>query len=126
MIKLDDEDMKTLNEMAGSGKQKRVNTPLFGWDLVSDPRFAICASGQSADSSLLPPGRVSMTGTEWATRMLRVPMLSLSRLDLACKQKGSRICIARFSVTCSCLRLLNRRIMSESELDSLTHFSIGS
>ena len=35
VIKLDDEDMKTLNEMAGAGKQKRVNTPLFGWDLVS-------------------------------------------------------------------------------------------
>jgi hypothetical protein len=36
VIKLDDEDMKTLNEMAGLGKQKRVNTPLFGWDLVSN------------------------------------------------------------------------------------------
>ncbi|GHJ88069.1 hypothetical protein NliqN6_4471 [Naganishia liquefaciens] len=32
-IKLSDEDMKTLNEMAANGKQQRVNTPLFGWDL---------------------------------------------------------------------------------------------
>jgi hypothetical protein len=27
--------MKTLDGMAASGKQQRVNTPLFGWDLVS-------------------------------------------------------------------------------------------
>ncbi|KAH8089810.1 putative glycerol dehydrogenase [Filobasidium floriforme] len=33
VIKLDDEDMKTLDGMAASGKQQRVNTPLFGWDL---------------------------------------------------------------------------------------------
>ncbi|KAJ9111497.1 hypothetical protein QFC22_006524 [Naganishia vaughanmartiniae] len=32
-IKLDEDDMKTLNEMAANGKQQRVNTPLFGWDL---------------------------------------------------------------------------------------------
>jgi glycerol 2-dehydrogenase (NADP+) len=36
-IKLDEEDMKTLNEMAANGKQQRVNTPLFGWDLVCSP-----------------------------------------------------------------------------------------
>jgi hypothetical protein len=27
-------DMSTLNSMAAKGKQQRVNTPLFGWDLV--------------------------------------------------------------------------------------------
>jgi glycerol 2-dehydrogenase (NADP+) len=26
--------MDTLNSMAAKGKQQRVNTPLFGWDLV--------------------------------------------------------------------------------------------
>lgn len=34
-IKLDQEDMDVLNAMAANGKQQRVNTPLFGWDLVS-------------------------------------------------------------------------------------------
>jgi glycerol 2-dehydrogenase (NADP+) len=34
-IKLDEDDMNVLNSMAANGKQQRVNTPLFGWDLVS-------------------------------------------------------------------------------------------
>ncbi|KAI5480144.1 hypothetical protein MNV49_001804 [Pseudohyphozyma bogoriensis] len=35
-IALDQSDMKVLNEMAAKGKQQRVNTPLFGWDLGFD------------------------------------------------------------------------------------------
>lgn len=34
LISLDSDDMDTLNGMAAKGKQQRVNTPLFGWDLV--------------------------------------------------------------------------------------------
>ncbi|GAA5903956.1 hypothetical protein JCM8208_001739 [Rhodotorula glutinis] len=33
LITLDADDMDTLNGMAAKGKQQRVNTPLFGWDL---------------------------------------------------------------------------------------------
>ncbi|GAA5995279.1 uncharacterized protein JCM10292_005074 [Rhodotorula paludigena] len=36
LITLDDEDMDRLNSMAAKGKQQRVNTPLFGWDLGFD------------------------------------------------------------------------------------------
>jgi glycerol 2-dehydrogenase (NADP+) len=36
VIALDSEDMSTLDAMAGNGKQKRVNTPKFGWDLGFD------------------------------------------------------------------------------------------
>lgn len=36
VISLDEEDMKTLNEMATQGKQQRVNTPKWGWDLGFD------------------------------------------------------------------------------------------
>ena len=32
-IKIDAEDIKTLDGLAAQGKQQRVNTPLFGWDL---------------------------------------------------------------------------------------------
>lgn len=34
VIKLSEEDMAALNSIAANGKQQRVNTPLFGWDLV--------------------------------------------------------------------------------------------
>jgi len=33
LITLDADDMETLDGMAAKGKQQRVNTPLFGWDL---------------------------------------------------------------------------------------------
>lgn len=33
IIKLDDQGMKTLDGMASAGKQQRVNTPKWGWDL---------------------------------------------------------------------------------------------
>ena len=68
-IKLSDEDMKTLNEMAANGKQQRVNTPLFGWDLVRFTRFLLtpCADVRSY--------RVSTTGTVSETRMLRTRRL---------------------------------------------------
>jgi len=33
VIPLDGGDMKILDEMAASGKQQRVNTPKWGWDL---------------------------------------------------------------------------------------------
>ncbi|TNY17772.1 aldo/keto reductase family protein [Rhodotorula diobovata] len=36
LITLDEEDMETLDGMAAKGKQQRVNTPLFGWDLGFD------------------------------------------------------------------------------------------
>lgn len=36
VIKLDAEDMKILDEMAANGKQQRVTTPLWGWDLGFD------------------------------------------------------------------------------------------
>ncbi|GAA5892679.1 hypothetical protein JCM6882_000554 [Rhodosporidiobolus microsporus] len=36
LIHLDKEDMETLEGMAAKGKQQRVNTPLFGWDLGFD------------------------------------------------------------------------------------------
>ena len=34
--KLDEEDMKLLDGMAAGGKQQRVNTPKWGWDLGFD------------------------------------------------------------------------------------------
>ncbi|ORY88488.1 aldo/keto reductase family protein [Leucosporidium creatinivorum] len=36
LIDLDESDMGILNGMAAKGKQQRVNTPLFGWDLGFD------------------------------------------------------------------------------------------
>jgi glycerol 2-dehydrogenase (NADP+) len=39
VIPLDDEDMKTLDGMAASGKQQRVNTPKWGWNLGFDDWF---------------------------------------------------------------------------------------
>lgn len=36
VIAIDKEDMKTLDAMAANGKQQRVNTPAFGWDLGFD------------------------------------------------------------------------------------------
>jgi glycerol 2-dehydrogenase (NADP+) len=36
VISLDDGDMKILNGMAAGGKQQRVNTPKWGWDLGFD------------------------------------------------------------------------------------------
>ncbi|RSH90378.1 hypothetical protein EHS25_000983 [Saitozyma podzolica] len=36
VIPLDAEDMKTLDGMAANGKQQRVNTPKWGWDLGFD------------------------------------------------------------------------------------------
>jgi glycerol 2-dehydrogenase (NADP+) len=36
VIALDAEDMKTLEGMATAGKQRRVNTPKWGWDLGFD------------------------------------------------------------------------------------------
>ena len=36
VIPLDKEDMTTLEAMAGNGKQQRVNTPEWGWDLGFD------------------------------------------------------------------------------------------
>jgi len=38
VILIEDEDMKTLDVMAAEGKQQRVNTPLWGHDLVSCDR----------------------------------------------------------------------------------------
>jgi len=35
VIRIEDEDMETLEGMAAAGKQQRVNTPLWGHDLVS-------------------------------------------------------------------------------------------
>lgn len=72
-IKLDDDDMKVLNEMAANGRQQRVNTPLFGWDLV---RFLFLAffpfSLRGADFYC---DRGSMTGTVSETRMRRTRRL---------------------------------------------------
>ncbi|KAJ5714918.1 uncharacterized protein N7483_012099 [Penicillium malachiteum] len=36
VISLSDEDMNLLNGLAAQGKAKRINTPLFGWDLGFD------------------------------------------------------------------------------------------
>lgn len=36
VVALPDEDMKVLNGLAAQGKAKRINTPLFGWDLGFD------------------------------------------------------------------------------------------
>lgn len=33
IVSLSQEDMDTLNGLAAQGKAKRINTPLFGWDL---------------------------------------------------------------------------------------------
>lgn len=33
VIELSKEDLAVLDEMAANGKAKRINTPLFGWDL---------------------------------------------------------------------------------------------
>ena len=35
LIDIDESDMLVLDNMAAEGKQQRVNTPAFGWDLVS-------------------------------------------------------------------------------------------
>lgn len=68
-IKLSEEDMKTLNEMAANGKQQRVNTPLFGWDLVRSTPFLLIPYTE------LRLYRVSTTGTASETRMLRTRRL---------------------------------------------------
>lgn len=36
VIPLSSEDMDVLNSLAAQGKAKRINTPLFGWDLGFD------------------------------------------------------------------------------------------
>lgn len=36
VIPLSGEDMDVLNGLAAQGKAKRINTPLFGWDLGFD------------------------------------------------------------------------------------------
>lgn len=36
VISLSGEDMDVLNGLAAQGKAKRINTPLFGWDLGFD------------------------------------------------------------------------------------------
>jgi glycerol 2-dehydrogenase (NADP+) len=36
IISLSHEDMDALNGLAAQGKAKRINTPLFGWDLGFD------------------------------------------------------------------------------------------
>jgi glycerol 2-dehydrogenase (NADP+) len=36
VITLSQEDMEILNGLAAQGKAKRINTPLFGWDLGFD------------------------------------------------------------------------------------------
>ena len=36
VITLSQEDMEVLNGLAAQGKAKRINTPLFGWDLGFD------------------------------------------------------------------------------------------
>lgn len=36
VVALSDEDMNVLNGLAAQGKAKRINTPLFGWDLGFD------------------------------------------------------------------------------------------
>lgn len=36
VIHLSDEDVQVLNGLAAAGKQKRVNTPSWGWDLGFD------------------------------------------------------------------------------------------
>ena len=36
VISLSSEDMDVLNGLAAQGKAKRINTPLFGWDLGFD------------------------------------------------------------------------------------------
>lgn len=36
VITIEDDDMKALDSMAANGKQQRVNTPLWGWDLGFD------------------------------------------------------------------------------------------
>lgn len=40
-IELDEGDMRILNEMAAKGKQQRVNTPLFGWDLGFEDWYGV-------------------------------------------------------------------------------------
>ncbi|QKX62811.1 uncharacterized protein TRUGW13939_09976 [Talaromyces rugulosus] len=39
VILLSSEDMDVLNGLAAQGKAKRINTPLFGWDLGFDDRY---------------------------------------------------------------------------------------
>lgn len=41
VISLSKEDMDVLEGMAAAGKQQRVNTPLWGHDLVSSVRLSI-------------------------------------------------------------------------------------
>lgn len=36
VVPLSSEDMAVLNGLAAQGKAKRINTPLFGWDLGFD------------------------------------------------------------------------------------------
>jgi glycerol 2-dehydrogenase (NADP+) len=43
VIRLSDADMKTLNGMAASGKQQRLNTPPWGWDLGFDDWYGPAA-----------------------------------------------------------------------------------
>jgi diketogulonate reductase-like aldo/keto reductase len=45
VIPLDKSDMQFLDGLAANGKQQRVNTPLFGWDLVSCGRGDGCVAG---------------------------------------------------------------------------------
>lgn len=40
VIPLSQEDMNVLNGLAAQGKAKRINTPLFGWDLGFDDWYS--------------------------------------------------------------------------------------
>lgn len=48
VITLTDEDMAVLDSMAANGKQQRVNTPLWGWDLGFDDWYGPVAQKVAA------------------------------------------------------------------------------
>lgn len=64
VIALPQEDMEILDDMAAKGKQQRVNTPLFGHDLVNN--FYLRASWLWANMLF----RALMIGTDREIRML--------------------------------------------------------
>jgi hypothetical protein len=70
VIPLDKSDMQFLDGLAANGKQQRVNTPLFGWDLVSCGRGDGCVAGVLgyADVTFWRLHRAFRTGMDRVTR----------------------------------------------------------
>lgn len=94
LIDLDEEDMEVLNDMAAKGKQQRVNTPLFGWDLVSSATFlvsselALTTSARCRDSTTGTPSKRQRSWLLEATARLGRPVVD-SQIEILIRRSPS-------------------------------------